>query len=59
LLVIVSMLPLSRKTLNFVAGAVRRHRKAIGSRCQDPAQGQEQPESQKEANRTHAKLREP
>jgi hypothetical protein len=34
-------LPLSVKTLNFVAGAVRRHRKAIGSRWRKLNPGQE------------------
>ena len=34
-------LPLSRKTLNFVAGVVRRHLKAIGSRWRKLNPGQE------------------
>jgi hypothetical protein len=33
-------LPLSRKTLTFVTGVVRRHRKAIGSRWRKLAPGQ-------------------
>jgi len=34
-------LPLSRKTLNYVAGIVRRHRKSIGSRWRKLSPGQE------------------
>jgi hypothetical protein len=34
-------LPLSRKTLNYVAGIVRRHRKAIGSRWRKLNPGQQ------------------
>jgi hypothetical protein len=34
-------LPLSSKTLNFVAGAVRRHLKALGSRWRKLSPGQE------------------
>jgi hypothetical protein len=34
-------LPLSRQTLNYVAGVVRRHRKTVGSRWRVPGPGQE------------------
>jgi hypothetical protein len=36
-----AVLPLSRKTLTFVAGTIRRHRKAIGSPWRKPDPGQQ------------------
>ena len=33
--------PLSRKTLTFVSGIIRRHRKSIGSRWRKPNPGQQ------------------
>ncbi len=76
---------LSSRTLNYVAGVIRRHRKAIGSAWRllnpgrqallvlvadkayqgaegpvvTPYKGKNKPESQKQANRSHARLRGP
>jgi len=48
-------LPLSSRTLRYVAGMIRRHRKSIWSRWRR----MNKPQSQKDANRAHAKLRAP
>ncbi|MFI0349986.1 transposase family protein [Actinomadura sp. 9N407] len=59
-------LPLSRQTLAYATGVVRRHRVPADKAYQGaddhiatPYKGRDKPESQKDANRAHARLRGP